>query len=170
MTATPTPRRRVVVGGLLVVLIGLTPLLVLEWLQAEGTVGGLQRLWLWGGVAVVLLGCGLIAGWAIRRLDDNDLGNASDTGATLGAGMSVWLVLSLAAPLLVLVRNAGDETVGIAGAGPLMYAQWAAAVLLAAGLAVLAAAGAHRYLRRGAGAEGGSPRPDAPPDGRTASA
>jgi hypothetical protein len=132
-----------------VVFLGVAPLLVLEWLQSEGTYGGLRRPFLWGGVGVVLLLCGLIAVRAVGRLAAERPGASHDVWAVLVAGAAVWLVLSPAAPLVVLVRSAVDETVGIAEAGLWLYLQWALAVLLAAGLAVLVAAGAHHYLLRG---------------------
>jgi hypothetical protein len=146
---TPAVTRSGTVAGGLVVLIGIAPLLLLEWLQAEGTVGGLRRAWVWGGVAVVLLLCGAMTAWAVRRLEQRAPGHRAETRAVVVAGASAWLVLSLAAPLLVLVRNAGDEVVGVSGAGLSLYAQWALAVLLAAGLAVLTAGAAHHFILRG---------------------
>jgi hypothetical protein len=139
---------RAVAAGALVVLLGTTPVWVLEWLQAAGTVGGVERPLFWGGAGVALVVCGVVAGWSMLRLLRRE-GAPADAWTTYVAGICAWAVLALAAPLLVLVRNAGDEGPGVADAGRLLYAQWGLAILLAAGVAALAAAGAHRFLRSG---------------------
>ncbi len=139
---------RVALAGTAVVLLGTTPAWVLEWLQAEGTVGGVERPLFWGAAGLALVICGLLAGWSMSRLLRSD-SHSADSWSTYVAGVCAWAVLALAAPLFVLARNAGDEGPGIADAGRLLYAQWAMAILLAAGLAALVAAGAHRFLQIG---------------------
>jgi hypothetical protein len=140
-------------AGAVVMLLGLTPVLLLEWLREEGTVGGIERPLFLGAAGLALLVCGVLAGWSMTRLLRTDTA-AADSWATYAAGVCAWTVLVLAAPLFVLIRNAGDEGPGVADAGRILYAQWGMAILLAAGIAVVVAAGAHRYLRHGASVNG----------------
>jgi hypothetical protein len=121
---------------------------VLEWLKAEGTVGGIERPLFWGAAGLALIVCGVLAGWSMLRLLRRD-GSPADSWTTYVSGLCAWAVLALAAPMLVLVRNAGDEGAGFADAGRILYAQWGMAILMAAGIATLVSAGAHRFLRSG---------------------
>ena len=143
---------RAFAAGTLVVLLGTTPAWVLEWLQEKGTVGGVERPLFWGAAGLALIVCGLLAGWSMLRLLRSDRSPA-DAWTAYVAGLCAWAVLALAAPLLVLVRNAGDEGPGVADAGRLLYAQWGIAILLAAGMSALVSAAAHRYVRVGGQAD-----------------